>query len=74
MQNHNSKTLVTNDAPNSTSLAPCKSPSGPARAVSVCPQRGVLGMPLTGNSLGLGAGRGLSDSSPSILAAGGWPQ
>ena len=54
------------------SLAPCSSPSGPARAVSVCPQRGVRGSPLNGKTRGLGAGSGDSvSSSMSSPAAGG---
>ena len=58
--------MAIENAPKRTSLAPCRSPSGPASAVSVWPHRGVLGIPLTGNSRGLGAGSGLSDSSPSM--------
>lgn len=41
------------DAPNMTSLAPELSPSCPAIAVSVCPQRAPGDAPTTGNGRGL---------------------
>jgi hypothetical protein len=48
--------------PNSTSRAFDKSPSGPAIAVKVCPQRGPGGTPAMGKLRGLGTGRGLPSS------------
>ena len=58
-------------SPNRMSLAPCSSPSGPAKAVSVCPHRGVRGSPLNGKTRGLGAGSGERFSSSMARAVTG---
>lgn len=56
-------------SPKRTRRAPCKSPSGPAKAVSVCPHLGVLEIPLTGKTLGRGAGNGdMVSPSPSMMS------
>jgi len=65
----NSEVYAFASSPKRMSLAPCSSPSGPAKAVSVCPQRGVRGSPLNGKTRGLGAGSGDSVSSSMWPAA-----